>query len=254
MMSFHINASLPAIEALASEAGSSCSARDPHAAKYLAYRNFGMRAGAGQRGKLPMIQPLSKPRNWTTLVSGFMVGGSPNVTSEVRLEPESNDLNKDICGRHFLFDKPCAKLERTRTVIPQLSRNYHEHRPGNLHPFSLSKELSHSHPGQPFTLGYLKNFELNTTPAVLFPSPLVLNGRNTVTVENCKLSRPLVKYPITSNLLNVKDHQKIQSYTDPVVGASRSFIHRVCELSSLEGETVRHEKIKKIRKLKKTPS
>ncbi|XP_039983099.1 uncharacterized protein si:ch211-171b20.3 isoform X1 [Xiphias gladius] len=107
--------------------------------------------------------------------------------------------------------------ERTRTVIPPLPRDYHVHRPGKLHPFSLSKELSHSHAGQPFTLG------------------------------------PKVNYP-TNNLLTVKDNQKSQSYPDPVVGASRSFIHRVSELSSLEGETVTQEKLKKTRKPRKPPS
>ncbi|XP_039983100.1 uncharacterized protein si:ch211-171b20.3 isoform X2 [Xiphias gladius] len=65
--------------------------------------------------------------------------------------------------------------------------------------------------------------------------------------------RPKVNYP-TNNLLTVKDNQKSQSYPDPVVGASRSFIHRVSELSSLEGETVTQEKLKKTRKPRKPPS
>ncbi|XP_056290196.1 uncharacterized protein si:ch211-171b20.3 isoform X2 [Pseudoliparis swirei] len=259
VMTFRVNASLPATDALASDGISRYSPHGPDAAKYLPYRNSGMRAGGGQcsngRRKMPVIQPLSKPRDWRTLLGGFILGGSPNLASEVRLEPDNNDSNVDICGRHFLFDDPCARLERTRTVIPQLSRNYHVHRPGNLHPCSLSKELSHSHSGRPFTLGYHKRYEVNTTPALFFPSTLVLNGRNTFTVENCKLSsRPSVKYPTNPNLLSVKDYEKSQSYPDPVVGASRSFIHRAFELSSLEGETVRQEKLKRMRKPKKTPS
>lgn len=44
------------------------------------------------------------------------------------------------------------------------------------------------------------------------------------------------------------------SYPDPMVGASRSFIHRISELSSLEGDTVRQEKLKKMRKPRKPPS
>ncbi|XP_022600083.1 putative uncharacterized protein C8orf89 homolog [Seriola dumerili] len=168
------------------------------------------------------------------------------------MQSENTDP-EDISGRHFLFDKKTARLERTRTVIPPLPRDYHVHRPGNLHPFSLSKELSHSHAGRPFTLGYPERYELNTNPAIFFPSTLVLNGRNTFSVENCKLSRPKVNYP-TYNLLTVKDNQKGQSYPDPVVGASRSFIHRISELSSLEAETVRQEKLKKMRKPKKPPS
>uniref|UniRef100_A0A3Q3FI67 Uncharacterized protein n=1 Tax=Labrus bergylta TaxID=56723 RepID=A0A3Q3FI67_9LABR len=44
------------------------------------------------------------------------------------------------------------------------------------------------------------------------------------------------------------------SFPDPMVGAPRSFIHRVTELSSLEGETVRQEKLKKMKKQRKAPS
>ncbi|XP_074477426.1 putative uncharacterized protein C8orf89 homolog [Sebastes fasciatus] len=258
MMSYQVNASLPTAKALVSQGSSNCG---PGAAnRYPAYRSFGMGAGGGLAGvrlnqtrrKLPPIQPLIKSKDWTTLVSGFIVGGSPDSAKDDRLVMENNDL-KDISGRHFIFDKQCARLERTRTVIPPLPRDYHVHRPGNLHPLSLSKELSHSHAGQPFTLGYPERYEMNTTPAILFPSALVLNGRNTFPVENCKLSRPKVNYP-TYNLLNVKDNQKSQPFPDPVVGASRSFIHRITELSSLEGETVNQEKRKKMRKSKKPPS
>lgn len=39
-----------------------------------------------------------------------------------------------------------------------------------------------------------------------------------------------------------------------MVKASRSFIHRISELSFLEGETVRQEKLKKMRKARKPPS
>lgn len=46
----------------------------------------------------------------------------------------------------------------------------------------------------------------------------------------------------------------VQSYPDPVAGAPRSFIHRISELSSLEGDTVRQEKLKKMRKSRKPPS
>ncbi|XP_051266318.1 uncharacterized protein si:ch211-171b20.3 isoform X3 [Dicentrarchus labrax] len=217
MMTFQVNASLPTAKALISGASSNCSQRGPDAVGYPAYRNFGMGAGGGQ--------------------AAFR---------------QNNRMR-----RKFPAIQPLSstRLERTRTVIPPLRRDYHVHRPGSLHPFSLSKELSHSHAGRPFTLGYPERYELNTSPAILFPSTLVLNGRNTFSVENCKLSRPKVHYP-TSNLLTVKDqsNQKSQSYPDPMVGASRSFIHRISELSSLEGETVRQEKLKKMRKPRKPSS
>ncbi|XP_042365960.1 uncharacterized protein si:ch211-171b20.3 [Plectropomus leopardus] len=262
MMTYQVNASLPTAKALTSERSSNYSQRGPDAATYPTYRDFGMRTGGGQavvrqnghpRRKLPEIQPLDKSRDWKTLVGGIIVAGSPNLAKDDGLGTENNDPERDICGRHFLFDKKCARLERTRTVIPPLTRDYNIHRTGNLHPFSLSKELSHSHAGRPLNLSYPERYEVNTTPAILFPSTLVLNGRNTFSVESCKLSRPKVNYP-TYNLLTVKDNQKSQSYPDPVVGASRSFIHRISELSSLEGDTVRQEKLKKMKKPKKPPS
>lgn len=36
---------------------------------------------------------------------------------------------------------------------------------------------------------YPESYKLNTNPAVLIPSALVLSGRNTFSVENCKLGR-----------------------------------------------------------------
>ncbi|KAG8009430.1 hypothetical protein GBF38_017713 [Nibea albiflora] len=160
MMTFQVNASLPTAKALISEGSSNCSQRGPGAVGYPAYRNFGMGAGGGQaafrqshhtRRKFPVIQPLSKSKDWRALVSGIIAGGSPHLAKDDKLESE-NDPKKDICGRHFLFDK------------------------------------------------------------------------------------------------------KYQSYPDPMVGAPRSFSHRISELSSLEGETVRQEKLKKMRKPKKPPS
>uniref|UniRef100_UPI0037E7B893 uncharacterized protein n=1 Tax=Semicossyphus pulcher TaxID=241346 RepID=UPI0037E7B893 len=262
MMTFQVNSSLPTAKALISQGGSNCSQRGPDAVGYPAYRNFRMGAGGGPaafrqndllRKKFPVIQPLNKSRDWKDLVSDFIVGGSPNLAKDVRLELENNDPKKDFCGTQLLFDEKCSKMERTRTVIPPLPRDYRVHRPGNLHPFKFSKELSYSHAGQPFTLGCPERYGLHATPELLFPSALVLNGRNTFSVGNCKLSRPKVNYP-TYTLQTVKDNQKSQSFPDPMVGASRSFIHRVTELSSLEGETVRQEKLKKMKKPRKPSS
>ncbi|KAF3703544.1 hypothetical protein EXN66_Car019232 [Channa argus] len=262
MMAFQVNA-----KALISEGSSSCSQRGPGAPGYPIYRSFGMRSGGGQaalrpnnhlRRTFPVIPPLSTSRDGRALVSGFVVGGSPILVKEDKLQSQNNDLVKDICRRHFLYDKQRARLERARTVIPPLPRQYNVHRPGNLYPFSFSKELSHSHAGQPFTLGYPERYELNINPAILFPPTLCLNGRNVFSAENCKLSGPKVNYP-AHNLLTVKDNQKTscnteQSYPDPMVKAPHSFIQRISELSSLEGETVRQEKLKKMRKARKPPS
>ncbi|XP_034026012.1 uncharacterized protein si:ch211-171b20.3 isoform X2 [Thalassophryne amazonica] len=143
---------------------------------------------------------------------------------------------------------PGETLQGTRTVIPPLHTD-HLHRPGNLRPYNLSKELFHSHAARLCTL----RCELKQNPAILFPSTLVLKGRSPFSMQSCKFSRPKVDYPVF-NLLPFGDKMKDQSYPDPIIGASRSFIHRISELLSLEGDTVRQEKLKKTRKHKKHPS
>ena len=45
-----------------------------------------------------------------------------------------------------------------------------------------------------------------------------------------------------------------QTFPDPVSGAAASFIQRMSEISYLEGETVRQEKIKKLKKSRKLES
>ncbi len=78
--------------------------------------------------------------------------------------------------------------------------------------------------------------------------------------ENCTFYSLRISYwhdffsPLPSFLSVSAFHHTGQSYPDPMVGASRSFIHRISELSSLEAETVRKEKLKKMRKPKKPPS
>ncbi|MEQ2239087.1 hypothetical protein ILYODFUR_000971 [Ilyodon furcidens] len=227
---------------------------------YLTHSSFRMGAGGGRAAlrpsqirKFPLMQPPNRTPNDNALVSGFIIKGTPNLTKEDKGVSQNIDQENDIFGRHFLFEKTCAKLERSRTVIPPLPRDNNGHRPANLHPFSLSSELPSIHSGRPFTLGFPRSYEVNPNPTVLFPSTFVLNSRNTLLVEGRKLSRPKVHYP-THNPVTVKDNQKSQSYPDPIVGAPHSFIHRISELSSLEGETVRQEKLKKIRKSRKYPS
>ncbi|KAF7653521.1 hypothetical protein LDENG_00082120 [Lucifuga dentata] len=240
MMKFQVKVSLQTAQI--SDGSSDSSQRGPDAARFPPHTNF--RQSVHLRRTFPAIQPLSKPRNEQSLLGGFIVGGCPNSSKDEKLEPE-----QDICGRHFLFDKKCESLERNRRIIPPL-RDYHVHRPGNLHRFSLSEDLSHGHAPQPFTLSYANRYKLNTSPAILFPSAVVLSGRKSFSVDNCSLSRPKVNYP-TCNLATITDSQKKQSYPDPVDEAPRSFMHRISELASLEAETVRQENLKKMRKPRK---
>ncbi|KAM3593309.1 uncharacterized protein V6R79_010111 [Siganus canaliculatus] len=258
-MTFQVSSSLHTLKALTSEGSNSCGKRGPDVG-YPAHRNFSMEPVGGQAAfrenvnmkKFPVIPPFSRSKDWKALVS-VIAAGSPNIANDDTQDSENNDPEKDTSGRHFLFDEKCVRLEKARTVIPPLVRDYRVARPGNLRPFSLSTQLSHGHAGRPFTLSYPERYELNTSSPILFPSALVLNGRHTFSLKNCKLSRPKVNYP-TCNLPAVIASQKSQTYPDPMVGASRSFLHRISELSSQQGETVRQEKLKKMRNQKKPPS
>lgn len=262
-MTFQVKTAVPTAKILITEGGSSCSLRGPDVPHYpAAFREFRTMGASGgqaavrhniQLNRFPVIQPLSKPRDEQSLFTTFIVGGSPRLAEDDRAGADNSDTERNICGRHFVFDKNYARPDRTRTMVPSLPRDYNFHRPSNLHPFSLSKGLSNSHKTGPFILDYPEQFQLTTSPAILIPSSLVLNGRNTFPVGNCKLSRPKGNYP-TYHLQNVKENQKVQTYPDPVVGASRSFLNRISELSSLQCETVRQERLKKMKKPRKPPS
>ncbi|KAM4718706.1 uncharacterized protein C8orf89 homolog isoform 2-T2 [Anableps anableps] len=235
---------------------------------YPTYSTFGMGAGRGRAAfrpseirKFPLIQPVNRTQNDNASVSSDVIKGKPSITKEEKVASENFDHGNDIFGRHFLFKKTFADLDRTRTVIPPLRRDNNEHPPAKPHPFSLSNEPHSIHSERPFTLGFHRSYGVNTSPTILFPTTFVVNTRNTFSVESCKLNRSKVHHA-TYNPVTVKDNQKIslgclhesQSYSDPMVGAPRSFIHRISKLSSLEGETVRQEKLKKIRKSRKSPS
>ncbi|XP_023182099.1 uncharacterized protein LOC111606226 [Xiphophorus maculatus] len=226
--------------------------------------------------KFPLMLPLNSSQNENTLVSSFIVKGKSNLNKEDKVISEDVDQEQDIFGRHFLSQKTCTELERTRSMVPPLRKDNNEHRHVKLHPLSLSADLPSIPSGRLFTLGqnikshYGRSNEPLAAPEtqvadprnsrvnISSPPTLMLNGKNNFSVESCKFSRPKVQYPIHTPV-TVKDDQKSclhagQSYSDPIIGAPRSFIHRISELSSLEGETVRYEKIKKIRKSKNSLS
>ncbi|XP_067836559.1 uncharacterized protein si:ch211-171b20.3 isoform X7 [Heptranchias perlo] len=48
--------------------------------------------------------------------------------------------------------------------------------------------------------------------------------------------------------LSFPSSQKLQSYHNPLHGASATFIHRLTEIAGLECDTIRHEKIRKLKK------
>ncbi|XP_019727424.1 putative uncharacterized protein C8orf89 homolog isoform X2 [Hippocampus comes] len=145
--------------------------------------------------------------------------------------------------------QPCN--EKT-SVLPPLGGN-HVHHQENMQLFGFSEMLSGDPGWRPFTLSYSERYKPKVNHAAFFPSTLVLQGLSTFPVQNCKYSRAKVNYP-AYDLPTVKDNVTSQSYTDPVMGASCSFLHRISELSCLEGETVRQEKLKRTRMSRKASS
>ncbi|XP_057680927.1 uncharacterized protein si:ch211-171b20.3 isoform X3 [Corythoichthys intestinalis] len=136
-----------------------------------------------------------------------------------------------------------------KDAIPQLRYGHvHQHRDG------LSSMLSAGHVWRrPFTLSYSGRYKPKLSSTTSLPSTLFLRGLSTFPVQNCKTSGANVTYA-AYNLLTLKDNLNSQSYPDPLMGASRSFLHRISELSSLEGETAKQEKLKKLRLSRKESS
>ncbi|XP_051910193.1 uncharacterized protein LOC127593043 isoform X3 [Hippocampus zosterae] len=144
--------------------------------------------------------------------------------------------------------QPCK--EKT-SVLPPLGGNLHHQE--NMQLFGFSKMLSDGPGWRPFTLSYSEGYKPKVNHAACFPSTLVLQGLSTFPVQNCKYSRAKVNDP-GYDLPTVQDNVTSQSYADPVMGASCSFLHRISELSCLEGETVRQEKLKRTSMSRKASS
>ncbi|XP_073796799.1 putative uncharacterized protein C8orf89 homolog isoform X3 [Danio rerio] len=78
-----------------------------------------------------------------------------------------------------------------------------------------------------------------TTPSISGRVCLSQNFKNRTRMKNSL-------FPIDAN--------KTQSYLDPHLGATASFVQRLSEISSLEVETVRQEKMKRLRKINRQDS
>ncbi|XP_077592335.1 putative uncharacterized protein C8orf89 homolog isoform X2 [Stigmatopora nigra] len=129
-----------------------------------------------------------------------------------------------------------------KNVTPPL-RCGHAHQEGDKQPTGLSDMLLSSHlQRRPFTFSYSERCKPKLSPKTFLPSTFFLRGLTTYPVQNCKTSRAKVNYT-SYNLLNLKS----QSYPDPLMGASRFFLQRITELLSLECETAKQEKLRKIR-------
>ncbi|XP_057680926.1 uncharacterized protein si:ch211-171b20.3 isoform X2 [Corythoichthys intestinalis] len=226
-------------------------------------------------------ESLTLPTPETFLVKGLTncdhrdtgIGGRPSQTCG-RLQ-----MGAPSRGAPFRPARTLASIQylnggavEKKDAIPQLRYGHvHQHRDG------LSSMLSAGHVWRrPFTLSYSGRYKPKLSSTTSLPSTLFLRGLSTFPVQNCKTSGANVTYA-AYNLLTLKDnlnncqngghfntfsplHSPIgppcvgQSYPDPLMGASRSFLHRISELSSLEGETAKQEKLKKLRLSRKESS
>ncbi|KAI2649084.1 hypothetical protein H4Q32_020289 [Labeo rohita] len=162
---------------------------------------------------------------------------------------QNNVPDSDISGRHFLFDKRWRNgtyitngveddVLMNQNPTNPLSQEFHVYRSHNLTRFAHRKELCPRNP-RPLICGsdYLTSFPSvllpATTPSVSGRLCLLQNYKNSLWAGNC-FSAP--------------------SYPDPHLGASASFVQRLTEISSLEAETVRQERMKRLKKINRQDS
>ncbi|XP_051970415.1 uncharacterized protein si:ch211-171b20.3 [Xyrauchen texanus] len=132
-------------------------------------------------------------------------------------------------------------LIKQNSTIPLPSQEFHVYRSHNFTRFAYRNEFSQSNP-KPLIFGsdYLTSF-----PSVLLPS----------TTPSANESHFLsLNYKNRARLFTVGAIKKPQSYPDPLLSASASFIQRLTEISSLEADTVRQEKIKRLKKINRLDS
>ncbi|KAL1006303.1 hypothetical protein UPYG_G00070530 [Umbra pygmaea] len=179
-------------------------------------------------------------------------GVSPSSPS--RLGSDNNmDADKYLCGRQFLFDskwrndnrmynqydfKDGRVMKPSTSILPLLRDRYTHH-----------TELFHA-PIRPYAFGSFEGYDLMSVPAVLLPAPASIIGLHPLVIKGYKERSRTVHQPC--NLFKTAAHQKSQSYPDPVGGSPPpAFMHRLSELSYLEGDTIRQEKIRKMKKTKR---
>ncbi|XP_016390560.1 uncharacterized protein LOC107725701 isoform X1 [Sinocyclocheilus rhinocerous] len=198
-----------------------------------------------------------KPHSVSSITKGtllpFLAKNSSNVTSQ------NNVYDSDISGRHFLFDKQWRNGTYITIGIEDdvlinhnptnpLSQEFHVYRSHNLTRFAHRKELCPRDP-RPLICGsdYLASFPSvllpATTPSVSGRLCLSQNYKNRLRMKN------RARYLFSDGANN-----KTQSYPDPHLGASASFVQRLTEISSLEAETVRQERMKRLKKINRQDS
>ncbi|XP_035268842.1 uncharacterized protein si:ch211-171b20.3 isoform X2 [Anguilla anguilla] len=182
-----------------------------------------------------------------------------------RLGIEQNIPDIDVSGRNFLFDARWTgqrtdfkydfrerRLPKPNSFIPPLPRDYQVHRSNDINRFMLHKELSHS-PSKPFSISSYEGYDLTSVPAMVLPVTVQsLCGKPSFSSDT-HINRPRGNNQ-TSGLFRIGASKKSYAYTDPVCGASASFVARLSEMASLEGETMRQENLKKLKRTKRAES
>ncbi|XP_026093255.1 uncharacterized protein LOC113065935 isoform X1 [Carassius auratus] len=180
----------------------------------------------------------------------FLAKNRSNVTSQ------NNVYDCDVSGRHFLFDKRWRNGTYITNGIEDdvlishnptnpLSQEFRVYRSHNLTRFAHRKELCPRDP-RPLICGsdYLASF-----PSVLLPATTP-----SVSGPLCLSQNRLRMKNRARNLFSDGANNKTQSYPDPHLGASASFVQRLTEISSLEAETVRQERMKRLKKFNRQDS
>ncbi|XP_057179363.1 uncharacterized protein si:ch211-171b20.3 [Triplophysa rosa] len=183
---------------------------------------------------------------------------------------DNNVFDNDTSGRHFLFDErwrngvyiPSAFGASSNRIISTSQQDdvlikqnssmllpypeFHVYRSHNFTRFAHRKEFSLGNP-KPLVFGadYLTSF-----PSVLLPATTPSVGEGLCLSQNYK-NRSRVKNK-ARNRVDAKN--KFHSYPDPLLGATSNFVQRMTEISSLEAETVRQEKIRKLKKINRQDS
>ncbi|KAJ8413421.1 hypothetical protein AAFF_G00094170 [Aldrovandia affinis] len=173
---------------------------------------------------------------------------------------EHNITDIDICGRNFQFYKKWPnegtdykydftekRVSKPNSFIPPLPRDYQVQRSNHINRFTPLRELSHG-PPKPFSPGSYEGYDLS--PGIVLPATVHPFGGKPSFITDAHINRPR----INNQLSGLSANKKSYTYADPVCGASASFVQRLSEISSLEGETIRQESLKKLKKTKRLES
>ncbi|XP_056594864.1 uncharacterized protein si:ch211-171b20.3 isoform X2 [Triplophysa dalaica] len=200
----------------------------------------------------------------------FLPSLAKDSSAMTNFTSDKNVFDNDTSGRHF--DKRWRKgvyitsafgassnriistsqqddiLIKQNSSMPLPYPEFHVYRSHNLTRFAHRKEFSLGSP-KPLVFGadYLTSF-----PSVLLPAITPYVSERLRLSQNYK-NRSMVKDK-ARNLFNIEAKNKLQSYPDPLLGATSSFVQRLTEISSLEAETIRQEKIRKLKKISRQDS